>query len=113
MTPSALPTAQTPQVYLEDPNPARRVLVNQTLAHLATPNTPAGQGTQATLTAFIGQANSQTVAGAVQTHGAEAVQIAAETLANRLETYRAEGMPEAQIPPASNRVKLWLTWLCP
>ena len=97
MTPSALPTTHTPQVYLENPDPARRLLVNQTLAHLAAPDTHAGQGTQATLTAFIGQANSQTVAGAVQTHGAETVQTAAETLANRLETYRAEGLGEADI----------------
>ena len=64
MTPATLPT---PQVYLEDPDPARRALVNQTLAHLAAPDTPAGQGTQATLSAFIGQANSHTVAEAVQT----------------------------------------------
>ena len=97
MAPSALPTTHTPQVYLENPDPARRLLVNQTLAHLAAPDTPAGQGTQATLTAFIGQANSQTVAEAVQTHGAEAVQTAAATLANRLDTYRAEGLGEADI----------------
>lgn len=97
MTPSALPTPHTPQIYLENPDPARRELVNQTLAHLAAPDTPAGQGTQATLTAFIGQANSQTVAEAVQTHGAEAVQTAAATLADRLETYRAAGQSEADI----------------
>ncbi len=97
MTPSVLPTAQNPQVYLENPDPARRALVNQTLAHLAAPDTPAGQGTRATLTAFIGQANSQTVAEAVQTHGAEAVQTAAETLADRLATYRTEGLGEADI----------------
>ena len=97
MIPSALATAQAPQIYLENPDPARRALVNQTLAHLATPNTPAGQGTRATLTAFIGQANSQTVAEAVQTHGAEAVQTAAETLADRLATYRTEGHSEADI----------------
>jgi hypothetical protein len=97
MTSSALPTPYTPQIYLENPDPARRGLVNQTLAHLSTPDTPAGQGTQATLTAFIGQANSQTVAEAVQTHGAEAVQTAATTLADRLDAYRAGGMPEADI----------------
>lgn len=97
MTPSALPMPHTPQIYLENPDPARRSLVNQTLAHLATPNTLAGQGTQATLTAFIGQANSQTIAEAVQIHGAEAVQTAAATLADRLDAYRAGGMPEADI----------------
>lgn len=97
MTPSALPTPHTPQIYLENPDPARRALVNQTLAHLAALDTPAGQGTQATLTAFIGQANSQTVAEAVQTHGAEAIQTAAATLADRLETYRAAGQSEADI----------------
>ncbi|MBK9054729.1 MAG: hypothetical protein IPL78_28630, partial [Chloroflexi bacterium] len=43
------------------------------------------------------QANSQTVAEAVQTHGAEAVQTAAETLADRLVAYRAEGHSEADI----------------
>ncbi|MBP8002593.1 MAG: hypothetical protein KA314_19320 [Chloroflexi bacterium] len=90
-------TPQAPQVYLENPDPARRALVNQTLAHLAAPDTAGGQGTQATLTAFIGQANSQTVAEAVQTHGAEAVQTAAETLADRLATYRTEGHSEADI----------------
>jgi len=97
MNPSALPISPRPVIHLETPGQARRTLIQQTLAHLAEPATPAGQGTQATLSLFIGRANTQAVVEAAEQVGGETVQTAAETMADRLVAYRGEGLSEADI----------------
>lgn len=87
----------SPNIYLESATPAHRQSMQRSLVSLAESATAAGRGTRSTLSLLIGQANTDLLAEAIQRHGLEPVQGAAEAITDRLLNYRDQGMSEAAI----------------
>jgi hypothetical protein len=101
-TPSGRPedetgTTPTANIRLEPDQDFRRLAIQDTLARLEEPHSPAGQAAAQTLVIYIGQERAGLIGSAVSEHTAAPIQEAAEATANLTAQYRNQGLDDAGV----------------
>ena len=82
---------------MEPLDEARQRSIHDALVQLETPNSPAGQAALRMLVTFTGQHNANTLQTAVSDHSAAAVQAAATATADKIASYRTQGLSDAAV----------------
>lgn len=95
--PTGGPTAVARTIRLEPMTAARQQMVQDIVAHLAQPDTPAGQAARQTLVTYTGMANASRLQTAVANHSPAAVQAAVTATVDLVAGYRAQGLDETAV----------------
>ena len=86
-----------PSVRLEPYQDSRRQMIDDTLTHLADPDSLPGQAAYKTLVVYTGERNAALIQAAVAEHSAPAVQTATAATADLVTQYRTEGLGDAAV----------------
>jgi len=91
------PTAVGPHIRLEPQTATRQQMMQQIVAQLAQPDTPAGQAARQTLVTYTGSQNANRLQAAAAAHSPAAVQAAVTATVDLVAHYRTQGLADPAV----------------